>query len=57
MKDVEDRAPLYSIERCDEGWRVMGPNGPVGVFPAESDAQAKADFLNEQVAEEREDDA
>jgi hypothetical protein len=52
-----DDAPLYSIEKVAEGWRVCGPNGAAGVYEDERDAQARADFLNEQVAEEREDDA
>ena len=52
-------APLYAIEPCEddaESWRVIGPNGVVGVYQTASDAQAKADYLNEQVAEESEDD-
>ena len=62
MSDVEigERAPIYYAERCPDdtgAWRVVGPNGLVAVYPAEADAQAKADLLNEAVAEEREDDA
>ena len=52
--------PLYSVERLDAepgGWCVMGPNGPAGVYPSEQEAQARADFLNAQVAEESEDDS
>ncbi len=54
-----DDAPLYYVERCAEGpnsWRVMGPNGAIGAYRNESEAQAKADQLNEEVAEEQEDD-
>ena len=53
-------APLYYIERCEDAsgrWRVVGPNGVVGTYPAEGEAQSKADRLNEDVAEERENDA
>lgn len=60
MGDTDDDAPVYSVERGDDGleeWRVTGPNGLVGAYPTQSDAQAKADFLNEQIAEERENDA
>ena len=52
-------APLYRAERSadDSGrWRVVGPNGAVGVYRLESEAQAKADQLNEDVAEEQEND-
>ena len=60
MDDIGDEAPLYAVERSDDGhetWRVAGPNGLVGVYASASEAQAKADFLNEQVAEETEDDS
>jgi hypothetical protein len=60
MGDVDDDAPPYFVERGGDGpgsWRVIGPNGLVGVYPTASEAQAKADYLNEQVAEEREDDS
>ena len=51
-------APLYSVERSsDGGWRIVGPNGVVDTYRAEAEAQSKADQLNENVAEEREDDA
>jgi hypothetical protein len=56
---ADDDAPLYSVERSTEepgGWRVVGPNGLVGVFRLESEAQGRADQLNEEVAEEQEDD-
>jgi hypothetical protein len=51
--------PLYYVERGAEdagGWRVVGPNGVVGVYRVESEAQSRADQLNEDVAEEREND-
>ncbi len=60
MDDKTDVAPLYYIEINDEppkNWRVIGPNGLVGAYESESDAQARADLLNEQVAEETEDDS
>jgi len=60
MENADDDAPPYFVERSDDGiqnWRVVGPNGLVGVYQTERDAQAKADFLNEQIAEEREDDS
>jgi hypothetical protein len=60
MDENGDSAPLYTAERSDDGpesWRVVGPNGLVGVYQSASDAQARADYLNEQVAEETEDDA
>lgn len=60
MSDSPDRDALYSIEIDDErpqSWRVIGPNGLVGVYESESEAQARADFLNEQVAEETEGDS
>ncbi len=56
----ENAGPLYFVERQPEGsahWRVMGPNGVVGDFATVAGAQAKADDLNEQVAEALEDDA
>lgn len=59
MAAADSDAPLYFVERCKdapETWRVVGPNGLVGVYETASDAQAKADFLNEQSAEEIEDD-
>ena len=60
MGDNNDETPLYTVERSDDGpesWRVVGPNGLVGVYETASDAQSRADFLNEQVAEEQEDDS
>jgi hypothetical protein len=60
MADMGDEAPLYTVERSDDGpetWRVVGPNGLVGVYGSASDAQAKADFLNEQIAEGTENDS
>ena len=58
MADTQDETPLYIVEPGGaEGWRVIGPNGLVGVYPSLSEAQARADFLNEQIAEETEDDA
>ena len=60
MGDPGHEAPLYTVERINdgsEGWRVVGPNGLVGVYESASEAQAKADFLNEQIAEEAEDDS
>jgi hypothetical protein len=60
MEATDDAGPLYFVERSKdgvEGWRVMGPNGLVGDYQSETDAQAKADFLNEQAAEEAEDDS
>jgi hypothetical protein len=60
MGDMGDGAPLYAVESSDEGlqsWRVIGPNGLVGVYASASEAQAKADLLNEQVAEGTEDDS
>ena len=60
MGDTDDDAPLYFVERGNddpESWRVIGPNGLVGVYRTAREAQAKADFLNEQVAEQREDDS
>ena len=54
-----DDAPLYYIERCKDDpchWRVVGPNGIVDTYPTESEAQSRADRLNEDVAEEREND-
>jgi hypothetical protein len=59
MADNADGGPLYFIEPIHEEletWRVVGPNGPVGDYRTEADAQAKADLLNEQVAEGTEDD-
>ena len=49
----DDVAPLYIVERSDDGsesWRVVGPNGPVGAYGTEGEAQGRADFLNVQVA-------
>jgi len=60
MDDTKNEAPLYRVEHSGdglEGWRVVGPNGLAGVHASEGEAQARADFLNEQVAEETEDDA
>ena len=60
MIEGEGDAPLYRIERAEDGsgpWRVVGPNGPVGVYPSAAEAQARADALNEDAAEETEDDA
>jgi hypothetical protein len=60
MADTGDEAPLYTVERSDDGpeiWRVVGPNGLFGVYGSANDAQAKADFLNEQIAEATEDDS
>ena len=51
---------LYSVERGEgdpEVWRVVGPNGVVAAYPTQSEAQARADQLNEDAAEEQEDDA
>jgi hypothetical protein len=56
MDQPDDDAPLYSVHSSADGWRVIGPNGLAGTYRTEREAQAKADFLNEQVAEEREDD-
>ncbi len=59
MTDTGDQAPLYSVEpsQGEPGtWRVVGPNGAVGDYPTATDAQAKADLLNEQIAEETEGD-
>jgi hypothetical protein len=60
MQETDGEAPSYIVERFNDGqeqWRIVGPNGVAGVFRTERDAQARADFLNEQAAEEREDDA
>lgn len=60
MEDNDEDASPYVVERPDavsQGWRVVGPNGLVGMFATASQAQAKADSLNEQVAEEKEDDS
>ena len=57
---MTDDPPLYVVQGSDndpETWRVVGPNGLVGVYKSASDAQAKADFLNEQTAEETENDS
>lgn len=51
---------LYTVERGQddsEVWHVVGPNGAVGAYRSESEAQANADRLNEDAAEEQEDDA
>lgn len=51
---------LYTVERGQDDpgiWRVVGPNGAVGDYRSESAAQASADRLNEDAAEEQEDDA
>ena len=59
MGNTDEDASPYVVEPCNEdqgSWRVIGPNGLVGVYQTASEAQAKADFLNEQVAEEREGD-
>jgi hypothetical protein len=51
---------LYTVERGQDDpnvWRVVGPNGVVGAHRSESEAQASADRLNEDAAEEQEDDA
>jgi hypothetical protein len=51
---------LYTVERGQDDaeiWRVVGPNGAVGAYRSESEAQASADRLNEDAAEEQEDDA
>ncbi len=56
---IGDR-PLYYVESSGDEpgvWRVVGPNGVVDSYRAESEAQSKADRLNEEVAEEREDDS
>lgn len=58
MTDL-DRS-LYHVEQSNDDqrkWRVVGPNGLVNAYNTEREAQAKADDLNMQVAEEREDDA
>jgi len=60
MQNSGDEAPLYTVKRSDDNparWLVVGPNGLVGVHESATEAQARADFLNEQVAEETEDDA
>ena len=60
MGNADGDTPLYTVERSDDGpetWRVVGPNGLVGVYASANEAQARADFLNEQVAEETEDDS
>lgn len=56
MEATDEAGPSYVVERSEDGWRVVGPNGLVGVYPSASEAQAKADLLNEQSAEEAEDD-
>lgn len=59
MED-QDLTPEYRVERSGQAsanWRVIGPNGPVADYPTEQEAQMRADDLNEQVAEERENDA
>jgi len=59
MAETDDHAPLYFIEPSHEKpgtWRVAGPNGIVGEYGAAAEAQAKADLLNEQIAEETEND-
>jgi hypothetical protein len=51
---------LYSVEPSDDEsgpWRLIGPNGLVGEYASEKEAQAKADFLNEQSAQGTEDDS
>ena len=60
MSETGYEGPLYRVEQSQdgpEGWRVVGPNGLVGVYESATEAQARADDLNEQVAEETEDDA
>jgi hypothetical protein len=52
--------PLYYVEQATEDpvlWRVVGPNGVVDTYGLESEAQSRADRLNEEIAEEREDDS
>jgi hypothetical protein len=59
-RQIGDSAPIYWIERCTddpETWYVIGPNGIVGDRRSKREAQAEADRLNEDVAEERENDA
>ena len=55
--EIADRGPLYRVERTPGSWRVIGPNGVVADFPGEAEAQAKADLLNEDAAEESEGDS
>ena len=60
MDDKSDEEPLYTVEHEDEGaesWHVVGPHGLVGVYGTAGEAQARADALNEQVAEAMEDDS
>jgi hypothetical protein len=60
MADMDGEGPIYFVEQDNDtpgAFRVMGPNGPVGAYPTAADAQAKADYLNEQIAEEMEDDS
>lgn len=52
----EAGAPLYRVEPAAQGWRVTGPNGDAGAYRTKDEAQAHADRLNEEVAEEAEDD-
>ena len=57
---MSPESALYYVERCDDdlgSWRVVGPNGVVDTHRVESEAQSRADRLNEDVAEEQEDDA
>jgi hypothetical protein len=52
--------PLYYVEGSNDDpgvWRVVGPNGVVDSYRVESEAQSRADRLNEDVAEEIEDDS
>jgi hypothetical protein len=60
MGETRNEALLYTVERSDDGpetWRVVAPSGLVGAYASGNEAQARADFLNEQVAEETEDDS
>jgi len=59
MQRINGEAELYNVEASDDGsqtWLVTGPNGLVGIYASAQEAQAKADFLNEQAAQETEDD-
>jgi hypothetical protein len=60
MTDADGDGPIYFVESSEdtpETWRVMGPHGPVSDYPTAAQAQARADYLNEQIAEEAEDDS
>jgi hypothetical protein len=56
---MSHESALYNVERGQDDpeiWRVVGPNGVVGDYRSEGEAQARADRLNEDAAEEQEDD-